>query len=251
MNHGPQIIADAPDRIVLITGAAQRIGRAIAFAFARRGWHVGIHYRSSADAALHLVQELQDVGVRAAAFEADLTEPDAVAALVPKCAETLGPPSCLVNNASRFEQDDLATLDAGSWSVHLDANLRAPVLLSQSFARSLPDDRSGAIVNIIDQRVLNPSPEFFSYSVSKAGLWWATQTMAQALAPRIRVNAVAPGPVLPSIHQSEDDFETEAQATLLRKPASPDEIAAAVLFLAEAPSITGQMLCVDAGQHLS
>jgi NAD(P)-dependent dehydrogenase (short-subunit alcohol dehydrogenase family) len=237
--------------VVLITGAAQRIGRAIASAFARQGWSVGIHYRRSAGPAESFVQDLQASGARAAALQADLADIADTEALVPKCVQALGAPTCLVNNASLFEKDDLASLDARSWHAHLDANLRAPVLLSQSLARHLPEGMRGQIVNIVDQRVLKPSPEFFSYSVSKAGLWWVTQTMAQALSPRIRVNAVAPGPVLPSIHQTQADFDEEMKATLLQKAATPDEIAAAVLFLAASPSITGQMICVDGGQHLS
>jgi NAD(P)-dependent dehydrogenase (short-subunit alcohol dehydrogenase family) len=133
----------------------------------------------------------------------------------------------------------------------MDINLRAPVLLAQSFARHLPAGVDGNIVNIVDQRVLKPSPEFFSYAVSKAGLWWATQTMAQALAPAIRVNAVSPGPVLPSIHQTPDDFRAEAGATLLKRGATPEQIASAVHFLVDTPAITGQMICVDGGQHLA
>jgi NAD(P)-dependent dehydrogenase (short-subunit alcohol dehydrogenase family) len=238
-------------RTVLITGAAQRIGRAIALEFARRGWAVAVHYRSSADPASRLIRELRSLGVQAADLKANLADIAETEALIPACAEALGAPSCLVNNASLFEKDDLVSLDAQSWHAHMDANLRAPVLLAQSFARHLPENGDGLIVNIVDQRVLKPSPEFFSYSVSKAGLWWVTRTMAQALAPRIRVNAVAPGPVLPSIHQTGEDFDAEMKATLLQRGASPEEIAAAVLFLTEVPSITGQMICVDGGQHLS
>jgi NAD(P)-dependent dehydrogenase (short-subunit alcohol dehydrogenase family) len=238
-------------RTVLITGAAHRIGRSIALAFARRSWNVAIHYRTSADAAAKLARELQALGVAAMTLKADLAVADQAAELIPRCVDALGAPVCLVNNASLFARDDLATLNAASWNAHVDSNLRAPVLLAQSFARHLPADASGLIVNIIDQRVLRPSPEFFSYAASKAGLWWVTQTMAQALAPRIRVNAVAPGPVLPSIHQTRQDFEAEIGATILKRAASPEEIAAAVHFLWDAPSITGQMICLDGGQHLS
>jgi NAD(P)-dependent dehydrogenase (short-subunit alcohol dehydrogenase family) len=251
MMDEPKLASGPVCGTVLITGAAQRIGRAIALAFAHRGWAIAAHYRSSDEAAASLVEELHAIGVRAAAVRADLADATETEALVPQCVSALGELSCLVNNASLFERDDILSLSARSWQAHLDANLRAPVLLSQSFARQLRTGESGLIVNIADQRVLKPSPAFFSYSVSKAGLWWVTQTMAQALAPRIRVNAVAPGPVLPSIHQSREDFDAEMKATLLRKAASPEEIAAAVLFLAESPSITGQMICVDAGQHLS
>lgn len=239
------------DNVALVTGASQRIGRAIALALAKSGWHIGIHYRSSAYQAESLAKEIEALDRKAMLLDADLSDAEAVQQLIPRCADRLGTPSCLVNNASLFQQDTLATLDMESWESHMDTNLRAPVLLSQSFAKMLPEDRKGVIVNIVDQRVHRPSPEFFSYSASKAGLWWVTQTMAQALAPRIRVNAVSPGPVLPSIHQSDDDFEEELSATLLCRNAPPEEIAAAVLYLIDAASVTGQMLTVDSGQHLA
>ena len=238
-------------KTVLITGAAQRIGRAIALAFMQANWQVAVHYRSSAESAKSLVDEIQEKGGQAIMIDADLADEAQVQALIPRCIEHAGALTCLVNNASLFEEDTLETLNPKSWQAHMDANLRAPVLLSQSFAKQLPSSEHGNIVNIVDQRVLKPSPEFFSYTVSKAGLWWVTRTMAQALAPKIRVNAVSPGPVLPSIHQTQDDFATEEASTLLKHGADPDEIAAAVRFLADAPSITGQMICVDSGQHLS
>jgi NAD(P)-dependent dehydrogenase (short-subunit alcohol dehydrogenase family) len=238
-------------KTVLITGAAYRIGRVIALSFARRGWQVAIHYRSSQDAAETLAAEIRGVGGKALTLRADLAEADQVGSLLPRCAEQIGAPLCLVNNASVFLKDDVSTFDNQSWQAHMHTNLRAPVLLAQSFARHLPPGVEGNIVNIIDQRVLKPSPEFFSYAISKAGLWWATRTMAQALAPSIRVNAVAPGPVLPSIHQTAEDFRAEERSTLLKRGATPEQIASAVHFLLETPSITGQMICVDGGQHLA
>ncbi|WP_088342840.1 MULTISPECIES: SDR family oxidoreductase [Rhodomicrobium] len=239
------------NQVVLITGAAHRIGRAIALSFAGQGWKIGLHHRHSQEAAQALADEIFTRGGAAAILAADLSRPDEARGLIPRCIEALGVPSCLVNNASLFQKDDLATLDEASWQAHMDVNLRAPVLLAQSFAAHLPAGASGHIVNIIDQRVTRPAPEFFSYAASKAGLWWVTQTMAQALAPAIRVNAVAPGPVLQSIHQTEAEFEAERAATLLGHGAAPEEIAAAIHFLQNSPSITGQMICVDAGQHLS
>jgi NAD(P)-dependent dehydrogenase (short-subunit alcohol dehydrogenase family) len=238
-------------KTVLITGAAYRIGRAIALSFADRGWQVVIHYRSSADAAETLAEDIRRAGGKAVTLDADLADAGAVRSLLPRCAERAGPPCCLINNASIYLNDELCSLEDRSWQAHMDVNLRAPLLLAQSFAGLLPAGAEGNIVNIIDQRVLKPSPEFFSYAISKSALWWATQTMAQALAPAIRVNAVAPGPVLPSIHQTQDDFHAEERATLLQRSASPDEIANAVHFLLQTPSITGQMICVDAGQHLA
>lgn len=239
------------DGVALVTGASRRIGRAIALCLARTGWDIGVHYRSSADEARGIAREIESLGRKAVLLAADIADAEAVQSLIPRCADLLGIPSCLVNNASVFLDDTLATLDMEGWQSHIDANLRAPVFLSRSFAETLPADRSGVIINIIDQRVLRPSPGFFSYSVSKAGLWWVTQTMAQALSPRIRVNAVAPGPVLPSIHQTDADFEREVGSTLLGRNAPPEDIADAVLYLVGASSVTGQMLTVDSGQHLA
>ena len=237
--------------IALVTGAARRIGRTIAIDLAKSGWNLAIHYCSSGDDAKSLAEEIEMLGAKAILLKTRLTDADAVQTLIPRCVEMLGAPTCLVNNASLFLPDTLATLDAKSWQDHMDANLRAPILLSQSFAEALPKTAHGNIINIIDQRVLAPKPDFFSYSVSKAGLWWATRTMAQTLAPRIRVNAVAPGPVLPSIHQTSEEFHAESQATLLKHSAMPEDIAAAVRFLIDSPAITGQMITVDSGQHLT
>lgn len=238
-------------KIALVTGASRRIGRVIALGLARAGWHIGVHYRSSPDEARSVAGEIESLGRRAVLLAADLADADAVQALIPRCADMLGAPNCLVNNASLFLADTLATLDIASWQSHMDVNLRAPVFLSRSFAETLPPNRRGVIVNIVDQRVLRPSRDFFSYSVSKSGLWWVTQTMAQSLGPRIRVNAVAPGPVLPSVHQTDEEFEAEAASTLLGRDAPPEDIANAVLYLVEASSVTGQMLTVDSGQHLA
>jgi len=236
---------------VLVTGAGRRLGRAIALDLGGRGWRVGVHYGTSAAAALELVAEIEDSGGRAAAFCADLADFEALAPLVETCAKTLGAPICLINNAALFEQDTLATLDAGSWQAHLDVNLRAPVFLTRAFARTLPEGVQGNVVNLIDQKVLRLNPDYFSYTVTKAALWTATQMMAQALAPRVRVNAIAPGPVLRSEGQSEADFEREYRLTLLRRPVAPEEVPAVVRFLLETPSVTGQMIALDAGQHLA
>jgi NAD(P)-dependent dehydrogenase (short-subunit alcohol dehydrogenase family) len=237
--------------VILITGASQRIGRTLALDFGRRGWSVGVHYRASRDPALALVAELRTLGVRAAALAGDLADHTQVAALIPACMAQLGPPDCLINNASEFRFDELDHMTAADWTRHMDVNLRAPVFLAQAFAAGLPAGKTGNIINIIDQRVWRPTPEFFSYTLSKQGLWDATKLMAQALAPRIRVNGIGPGPVLKSIHQSDADFAHEAATTPLQRATSPDEIAAAVRFILDAPAMTGQMIALDGGQHLS
>lgn len=241
----------APKKTALVTGAAKRIGRAIALTLAKAGYDIGVHYGQSRDDALALAAELEALGVKAHALQGDLSDVASVAGLIGMARETLGPIDVLVNNASVFADDRARNLTIESWQTHMNTNLLAPVLLSQAFAAQ-KDIRPGAsIINMIDQRVLKPSPPFFSYSLSKAGLWHATRTLAQALAPHIRVNAVGPGPTLRSIHQSEKDFEREARSTLLQKPTSPEEVAAAVIYLLNAPSVTGQMICVDSGQHLN
>jgi NAD(P)-dependent dehydrogenase (short-subunit alcohol dehydrogenase family) len=235
---------------VLVTGAGRRLGRAIVFDFASRGWRVGIHYHASSAEALDLVAEIKGKGGKAAAFTADLARLDALQPLIEACAEALGPPTCLVNNAARFEWDSIATLAGDTWQAHIDVNLSAPIFLTQAFARTLPEGAAGNVINLIDQKVLRPDPEYFSYTVAKAALWAATQTMAQALAPRIRVNAIAPGPVLKGVGQSQADFEQEVRTTLLRHQVSPEDVTAAIRFLLDTPSITGQMIALDGGQHL-
>jgi NAD(P)-dependent dehydrogenase (short-subunit alcohol dehydrogenase family) len=238
-------------RTVLITGAAKRIGRALALDFAQRGWRVGVHCRSSVAAAEGLAAEIKRQGGSAAVLVADLADDASVARLIPDCVAALGAPSCLVNNASMFAYDDVASLDPALWEAQFAVNLKAPVFLAKAFAKALPADRVGVIINIIDQRVWKPTPQFFSYAASKAGLWAATRTLAQALAPRIRVNGIGPGPVLPSAHQTEEDFRRQCAATILGRGTSPAEIAAAVRFILEAPAMTGQMIALDGGQHLA
>ncbi|SRR6056297_2802569 len=236
---------------VLITGAAKRIGRVVALDFARHGWNVAVHYRSSGDEAEELAGEIAALGVRAVALRGDLGNVEDVTALVPACTAKLGAIQCLVNNASEFSFDTIEELTPESWNLHLDINLKAPVFLAQAMARDLPESSSGSVINIIDQRVWNLTPEFFSYTVSKAGLWSATRMLAQALAPRIRVNAIGPGPVLKSVHQTAEDFEREVDATLLQRGVSPEEIAQAIRFILDAEAMTGQMVALDGGQHLA
>lgn len=238
-------------KTVLITGAARRIGRAIALDMARTGWAIGIHYRKSKSEAQALQDEIAALGSQSALLEGDLSRFECLEGLVADCTAALGAPSCLINNASEFQLDTVESTDEAIWDIHLDVNLKAPVFLAQAIARHLPPDCAGNIINIVDQRVWKLTPDFFSYTISKAGLWTATRTLAQGLAPRIRVNAIGPGPVLRSIHQTDSDFEAEALSTLLHTGPSLDEIAAAVRFILSSPSMTGQMIALDGGQHLT
>ncbi|HEX8168296.1 MAG TPA: SDR family oxidoreductase [Beijerinckiaceae bacterium] len=238
-------------RTALVTGGARRIGQAIVRRLATDGWAVAIHCHRSGREAEALSLAVRAAGGRAAVMEADLADPDAVRAVIAQAGAALGPLTLLVNNASVFEPDDLGSLDAVVWERHFGVNLRAPVFLASDFAGQLPDGAEGAIVNVIDQRVLKPTPRFLSYTLSKSALFTATQTMAQALAPRIRVNAVGPGPTLASRRQKRDDFARQGASVPLGHGPSPEEIAEAVLFLATARSVTGQMIAVDGGQHLA
>lgn len=237
-------------RTALVTGAAHRIGRAIALDLAAQGFDVAIHYNRSRDAAAALAAEIESCGRRTALIDADLASEDDTAALVGRAADALGPVGCLVNNASRFDLDVWDTATRESWDAHMETNLRAPFLLSQEMARGLPPTAEGVIVNLIDQRVWNLTPYFLTYTLSKTGLWTLTQTLALALAPRIRVNAIGPGPTLKSERQSEEQFRMQWDATPLHHGATPEEIAAGVRFILAAPSMTGQMIALDGGEHL-
>ena len=240
----------AADRgAALVTGGGKRIGKAICLELARAGFDVVIHYRGSKDAAEAVADEVRALGRRAATGQGDLSLEAEVRGIVPAAVEALGPLTVLVNNASVFEDDRVGALERDIWDAHIETNLRAPIVLSEAFAAQAPD--GGSIVNLLDQRVLKPDPRFFSYALSRNGLWWATRTMAQALAPHIRVNGVGPGPTLPSIHQSPEDFAAEAAAVPLQKAGSPEAVAAAVRWLVEADLVTGQMIAVDGGQHLA
>ncbi|HEX2727024.1 MAG TPA: SDR family oxidoreductase [Beijerinckiaceae bacterium] len=237
--------------VALVTGGAKRIGRAIALRLAQAGYGVAIHCQHSRAEATDVEAAITGSGGRAGIFEADLADADALTRLVSDAAAALGPLTLLVNNASVFEADEVQNVAADLWDRHFDINLRAAVFLTRDFARQVPESGEGAVVNIIDQRVWKPTPQFFSYTLSKAALFTATRTMAQALAPRIRVNAVGPGPTLTSPRQSQDDFARQASALPLGHGPTPEDIAEAVAFLAKAQSVTGQMLAVDGGQHLA
>ncbi len=234
----------------LVTGAGQRIGRACALALAEAGFGVAVHYLRSSKAAEDVAATIRGNGGKAIALAADLTDEDAVAQLLPRAAAALGPIGVLVNNASVFENDTADTATKDGWDAHLSVNLRAPFVLMQEFARRLPSEAGGVIVNLLDERVWSLTPYFVTYTVSKAGLWALTQTMALALAPRIRVNGIGPGPTLPSPRQSHDQFIQQCKSMPLSRGTDPDEIAAALRFILAAPAMTGQMIALDGGQHL-
>lgn len=223
----------------------------MAEALGRDGWCVAAHYSTSADGAAQTVTSIQRDGANAVTIQADLADEVATATLIERASEALDQPiTLLVNSASTFFDDTAQNHDRTDWDRHMDVNLRAPIRLAQAFANALPADIKGVIVNLIDQRVLKPNPQFFTYTLSKAALWSATRTLAQSLAPNIRVNGIGPGPTLRSIHQSEEDFDAEAHATLTTEGSGPDEIIAALRYLINASSVTGQMIAADGGQHL-
>ena len=244
----------------LVTGAGARLGRAMALELAGRGHDVAVHYNSSRDGAEAVVREIEALGRRAVALKADLLDEGETARLLPRAAEGLGGPiTVLVNNASIFEYDNLSTATREGWDRHFGSNLRAPFLLIQALAAQVPDPvpdergepvAQGLVVNMIDQRVRKLTPEFMTYTLAKAALWTLTQTAAQALAPRVRVNGIGPGPTVRGHRQSESHFSRQRAATVLGRGSNPEDIVAALGYLLDAPAVTGDLLLVDGGQHL-
>ncbi|MBV8913999.1 MAG: SDR family oxidoreductase [Acetobacteraceae bacterium] len=237
-------------RTALVTGGARRIGRAICLALAKAGFVIAIHCHRSRSEADQLAAEIEGEGGRAAVFTADLTDEREVVQLIPAAHDRLGPVGVLVNNASTFERDEWDHVTRESWDRHVEPNLRAPFVLMQAMAKALPPSAEGVIVNLLDQRVWSLTPHFVSYTVAKAGLWALTQQMALALAPRIRVNGIGPGPALPSPRQSPEQFARQCASVPLQRGTTPDEIGRAVLAILALPSMTGQMIALDGGQHL-
>jgi NAD(P)-dependent dehydrogenase (short-subunit alcohol dehydrogenase family) len=235
---------------VLVTGSAKRIGRQLALDLAADGWDVAVHCNTSFAEAKEVAASIQAMGRKVAVVRGDLSQADVPERLIGEASAALGGLTCLINNASLFEPDEVGAITTASWGAHLDTNLRAPVLLSQAFAQALPKRQKGNIISIIDQRVWKLNPRFFSYTTSKSGLWTATRTLAQALAPRIRVNAIGPGPALPSVRMDEAEFAKQSRLTLLGRGTSPTEISGAVKFILSQPALTGQMIALDGGQHL-
>lgn len=245
----------------LVTGAGARLGQAMALYLGGRGYDVAVHYAGSKDGADDTVAQLHAMGREACALRADLLDENATQTLIPRAVETLGGPLiCLINNASIFEYDNVETGTRESWDRHMESNLRAPFVLTQQFAAQVPepamDDRDepvarGLVINMLDQRVHKLTPEFMSYTIAKMGLWAMTRTSAQALAPRVRVNGIGPGPTLRGHRQSTAHFDKQRAATILKRGANPKDITAALGYFLDAPAVTGQMLAVDGGQHLA
>ena len=245
----------------LVTGAGKRLGKAMALYLASRGYNVAVHYASSSAEAEDVAAEISAMGRASAALGADLLDEAQTATLVGQASDALGGPlTCLVNNASIFEYDTIQTATRDSWDRHIGSNLRAPFVLTQAFAEQAPEaetDENGEplaqalAVNMIDQRVLKPRPDFMTYTLAKSALWTFTQTAAQALAPRVRVNAIGPGPTLQGENQSAEGFATQRKTTVLRRGANADDIVGALAYFLSAKSVTGQMLAIDGGQHLT
>ncbi len=237
-------------RGALITGAARRIGRAIAEALAADGWHVVIHHRASVADAEETAKSITDAGGQATVLAADLSDPDACATLVAAASDATGGLGCLVNNASLFEEDTIASFDAAAFDRSMAVNLRAPALLASAFAAQVPAGGDGVIINLLDQKLQNPNPDFLSYTLSKYGLAGLTEMLAMALGPRIRVCAVAPGLTLPSGDQAPAQFASVHGRTPLARGSTPEDVAGAVRYLAGAQAVTGETILVDGGQHL-
>ncbi len=242
----PGAISATIPRTALVTGGAKRVGAAIVRALAAEGFAVAIHCHASTAEAEALVAEIG----RGCVLRADLARESEVAALLPAAEAALGPVGVLVNNASVFERDEALDATRESWDRHMEPNLRAPFVLTQHFARALPAESEGAVINLLDQRVWSLTPHFISYTVSKAALWALTQSLALALAPRIRVNAIGPGPAAPSSRQSAEQFTRQTASVPLGRGTSPEEVARAVTALLSLPAMTGQMIALDGGQHL-
>jgi NAD(P)-dependent dehydrogenase (short-subunit alcohol dehydrogenase family) len=237
-------------RTALITGGARRLGQAIALELARNGFDIAIHCHASTHAAEEIRSRILALGRRSIVLRADLASEDATTRLLPEATRQLGPIGVLVNNASRFDRDEWHDVTRASWDAHLEPNLRAPFVLTQEFARAIPATAEGVIINMVDQRVWSLTPHFVSYTISKAALWALTQTMALALAPRIRVNAIGPGPALPNARQTEAQFARQASSVPLGHGPSPEEVARAALSILSLPAMTGQMIALDGGQHM-
>ena len=237
-------------RVALITGGAMRLGRAIGLALAGAGFDVAIHCNASTAAAEATATDIHALGRRTTILQANLANEAETAMLLGRAQAALGPVGVLVNNASTFERDEWNDTTRETWDSHMEPNLRAPFVLMQAFAKALPETAEGAIINMIDQRVWSLTPHFMSYTLSKAGLWALTQSMALALAPRIRVNAIGPGPALPNTRQTQAQFDRQAASMPLGRGTTPEEVGQAALAILSLPAMTAQMIALDGGQHM-
>ncbi|MBC8724153.1 MULTISPECIES: SDR family oxidoreductase [Paraburkholderia] len=262
MTVSPDIAARAAElppetpRVVLITGAARRIGRALALGFAARGWDVAVHYGASREDADEVVAQIVALGRRAVALHAELGDEAQVARLLPDCAAALGRPSCIVNNASRFEEDTARDVGYELLLKLTATNVGAPLVLARMLYDATPDaalrdeSQRGVVINVLDQKLYNMNPDYLSYTLSKAALQTATVALAQALAPKLRVVGLAPGLTMQSGDQTQHGFEAAHRMTPLGRASRPEDIVAAALYLADAAGVTGTTLVVDGGQHL-
>lgn len=237
---------------ILITGAGTRIGAYLAKGLAKDGWHVAVHYNRSKLAAQALIKEIKDAGGEAVLVQGNLVVPQDVETLIDRASKALEAPlTALINNASTYRPDVSEDFTRATYDYHMDVNVRAALTLTQAFAAQCPSGAQACVINMIDQRVLKPNPLYFTYSLSKAALYWATKTLAQSLAPTIRVNGIGPGPTYQNMQQSPDAFEAECALTLLENGSPPESILQAARYLLSAQSVTGQMIAVDGGQHLN
>ena len=236
---------------LLITGAATRVGQAIALHFAEKGWNIGLHYFRSSSKAKKLKKTIEQNWVKVALIKADLKNAKQAEKIIALARKKLGTIDCLINNAALFEKDDITNFTTKSWNDHLNINLLAPTILTKQFAKQASKKTVSNIINIIDQRIFNLTPFFMSYTISKSGLQTLTKTMAMRLGPNIKVNAIAPGPTIKSKRQTDKHFRNQVRSTLLKKSVKAEDICNAVEFLINNNSITGQIIAVDSGQNLS
>lgn len=241
----------SPVKRALVTGAGGRLGQVMAIALGHKGYSVAVHYNGTREGAEKTCAAIDAAGGQSVLVQANLGHESDAAGLVQRAEDALGGHiGLLINNASTFEDDDVLTHSRASWDLHMNVNLRAPVVLSQSFAQRLPASARGLIINMIDQRVWKLNPNFFTYTLSKSALWTVTKTLAQGLAPNIRVNGIGPGPTMQNARQQPEDFEKQVKSTLTQRGSTPEDIVRAMFFLIEADAVTGQMIAVDGGQHL-
>ena len=245
------MVSAGPFPVAIVTGGAKRIGRAVVEDLADHGWAVAIHVHRSVDEGEALAANVRSAGGRAATVQADLADLAGASRILPEVVARLGPPTLLVNSAAIFEKDSVETLETDLWQRQMTINFASPVFLARAFAAALPEGAEGNVVNVVDQRVIKPTPLNLSYQLSKSALWKATEVLAQALAPRIRVNAIAPGPALPSAHRSDEEFRRLTRSVILGRGPDLAEFGRTIRFLVETRSITGQTIALDGGQHLA